>query len=170
MIAQHSKLAAGQLSPSRAAMGNWDVIRYCIQNHGISSMWRGMTLTVARDGLGVGCFFYAMTWTERQLTPPGQTPTVASTLISGAVAGLAYWVSSLPLDTIKTWQQSADLTGSTRFSVTDSIQKIYLETGHIGLAQRLMRGWQVAYFRGMPSAAITYSVYSFAYRRLQHTG
>jgi hypothetical protein len=149
-------------------MGNWDVIRHCIQNHGIFSLWRGIGMTIARDGIGVGCFFYSMAWTEQQLTPPGQAPSVASTLISGAVAGLAYWVSSLPLDTIKTWQQSADL--SVRFSVTDSIQKIYRETGPIGLGQRLLRGWQVAYFRGVPSAAITYSIYSFAYRHLQHAG
>jgi hypothetical protein len=35
------------------------------------------------------------------------------------------------------------------------------------VVRQLFRGWQVAYGRGIPSAAITISVYSWVYDELQ---
>jgi solute carrier family 25 carnitine/acylcarnitine transporter 20/29 len=164
LIAQHSKLAAGR-TVARLASGSWDVVRHAVQTHGATSLWRGAGMAVTRDAVGCGCFFYTMAWTQKQLTPRNEVPSFPVTVLSGGMAGLAFWVSILPLDTLKTWIQSSDLTESV--SASESLQRVYRQSGYQGLVQQLFRGWQVAYGRGIPSAAITISVYSMAYGMLQ---
>ena len=177
LIAQHSQRAAGEVLSHRAFGGSLDVIRYAIgkSGHGLMGiplLWRGVGWGVARDALGCGCFFYAMKWTEDLLTTSSwqyqeqvpRKPSFTTTLISGGVAGLAFWIAALPLDACKTWVQS-----STDWNVVISprhvLHQIYHKNGG-GLAavfERLHRGWQVAYGRGIPSSAITISVYSMVY-------
>jgi hypothetical protein len=164
LIAQHSKLADGQKVAVKNA-GSWDVIRHTIRQHGFKSLWRGVSWSIYRDALGCGCFFYAMAWTQHQLTIPGEQPSMAATMVSGGVAGLSFWVVALPLDTIKTWVQSSDLNTKT-VSAQSSVEKIYRQGGLVDVARQLFRGWQVAYTRGIPSAAITISIYSWAYQYL----
>jgi solute carrier family 25 (mitochondrial carnitine/acylcarnitine transporter), member 20/29 len=173
LIAQHSRSAEGQ-PISRLASGSWDLMRHSIREHGFLSLWRGAGLSVARDAFGCGCFFYALAWTQRQLTIPGDEsssrppPSFSATVVSGGLAGVAFWVVALPLDTVKTWIQSSDLAAAgSSVSAKESILAIYRATGYNGVFQQLFRGWQVAYGRGIPSAAITMAVYSLAYRRLQ---
>ena len=90
-----------------------------------------------------------------------------TTVLAGGLAGLSYWVVSLPMDTIKTWIQSGDL-GQPPVHVMRELRHTYATAGSgVGVAQRLLRGWQVAYTRGIPSAAITIAVYSAAYHALE---
>jgi Mitochondrial carrier protein len=93
-------------------------------------------------------------------------PGVLKTALAGAFAGLAYWVVALPLDAVKTWVQSVD-PGSPPIPVHSRIRNIYQESGSREVLRQLFRGWQVAYGRGMPSAAITLTVYSLAYREIE---
>jgi hypothetical protein len=167
LIAQHTKLADGQKVAVQNA-GSWDVVRHSIRQNGVAALWRGVSWSVYRDTLGCGCFFYAMAWTQHQLTPPGEQPGMTATIVSGGVAGLSFWVASLPLDTIKTWVQSSDL--NTTVSAQSAVEKIYRQGGLVGVVQQLFRGWQVAYSRGIPSAAITITIYSWAYRYLDGGG
>jgi len=164
LIAQHSKLAAGK-QVARLASGSFDVIQHSISEHGFFSLWRGAGLSITRDAVGCGCFFLTMGWIQRHLTAPGDSPSFPVTVFSGACSGLAFWLSALPIDTVKTWIQSSDLKVSV--SAKDSIQRVYQDSGYAGLLQQLFRGWQVAYGRGVPSAAITISVYCTAYQYLQ---
>jgi solute carrier family 25 (mitochondrial carnitine/acylcarnitine transporter), member 20/29 len=173
MIAQHSRLAAaGATAPFAASKGetyfrgSWDVIRHSVQKQGVLSLWRGTSWSIGRDGIGCGCFFYATAWAQQKLTLPGEKPSFSVIVLSGALAGLAYWVAALPMDAVKTWIQSSDVTAET-LSVRDAIHKIYSEHGLVGVLQRLNRGWQVAYGRGIPSAAITITTYSLIYDHLQ---
>ena len=172
LIAQHSKLATATVASQFAKRdatyfrGSWDVIRHSVQKHGVLTLWRGNSWAVGRDGIGCGCFFYTMAWAQQKLTPVGEKPSFPITLCSGGLAGLAFWVSALPMDSIKTWIQSSDLEAAT-VTATDAIRKIYSEHGFVGVLHRLHRGWQVAYGRGIPSAAITMTTYSLIYNYLQ---
>jgi hypothetical protein len=172
LIAQHTKLANGGQGPKVGAVqqfaGSWDVVRHSMRQHGVAALWRGVSWSIYRDTLGCGCFFYAMAWTQHQLTEPGEQPGMTATIVSGGVAGLSFWVASLPLDTIKTWVQSSDL--NTTVSAQSAVQNIYRNSGVVGVVQQLFRGWQVAYTRGIPSAAITITIYSWAYRYLDGGG
>jgi hypothetical protein len=58
--------------------------------------------------------------------------------------------------------QSSDL--NTTVSTQSAVEKIYRQGGLVGVVHQLFRGWQVAYTRGIPLAAITITIYSWAYR------
>ena len=168
LIAQDSKLAAGQ-TVARYATNSWDVVRWTVQTHGVARLWRGASLTMWRDGIGVAAFFAAKRWTEEILTTRTTTaPTFGTSVLAGGLAGLAFWIVSLPLDTMKTWIQSADL-HQPPVHVGTELRRLWQQSNANPwrVAQRLLRGWQVAYGRGIPSAAITISVYSTAYHALE---
>lgn len=173
LIAQHSKLAGSVtdsvLTISRSGgtifRGSWDVIQHAFQSRSILSLWRGVGWTVGRDGIGCGCFFLSLAWAQQVLTPVGEPPSLPVKLVSGGLAGFAFWAVALPMDSIKTWVQSSDLF-SDKVSVKGTIHKIYSENGVSGVLRSLLRGWQVAYGRGIPSAALTIAVYTFVYDAL----
>lgn len=92
LIAQDSKLAAGQIV-SRFATSSWDVIRWTIQSHGVSRLWRGAGITMLRDGIGVAAFFAAKRAVEETLgtaDPHRHPPTFATSVLAGGLAGLAF--------------------------------------------------------------------------------
>jgi hypothetical protein len=169
LIAQHSREAAAAKSvlaksETAVAASVKQLIRQTVAKHGWTSLWRGATWSVARDGWGCGWFFVTMAGTQQLLTEPGEQPTFPVTVVAGGMAGLAFWLTSLPLDTVKTWIQSAEV--GTTVTATESVSNILRQQGVRGVFQQLFRGWQVAYGRGFPSAAITISVYSSVYTYL----
>lgn len=171
LIAQHSKLAnsshpAGNNS-KKLFNGVYDVVRYAAQQRptGVLSLWRGVSLTMTRDAIGCGCFFYTMGFVQKQLTPEGAKPTFLVTVTSGGMAGLAFWVAALPMDTAKTLIQSSDI--NSRTTVRETVRNIFASKGLSRGMQRFFRGWQIAYSRGAPSAAITISVYSLLSKQLE---
>ena len=179
-----SALATSSSAPPATTSSSWGVIRSSVLHHGVSSLWRGAAWSVARDGWGCGWFFVTMFYAPHYIAPVLQAvtsnphssdPRTASsfaptsfpvTVVAGGMAGLAYWVTSLPLDTVKTWIQSASL-GDRAVSASESIRLIWQQHGTAGVVQQLFRGWQVAYGRGIPSAAITFTVYTAVFDRLQ---
>ena len=74
------------------------------------------------------------------------------------MAGFGYWAISLPLDALKTMVQ----TGMAK-SATGIISTLVRRDGLIGGVSQLYRGWQLAFGRGSPSAAITLSTYAAIY-------
>jgi solute carrier family 25 carnitine/acylcarnitine transporter 20/29 len=169
LIAQHTRLATSTIetlppttTTERNYRGSWDVIRQTYGVHGIRSLWRGIGWTVARDGIGCGCFFYSIALFQQLLTPVNESPSLGTKIISGGLAGFAFWVVALPMDSIKTWVQSSELHAKS-ISVSNSVHKIYIENGVFGVARSLLRGWQVAYGKGIPSAALIVVSYSFVY-------
>ena len=171
LIAQHTKLATltietvPSLSTERNFRGSWDVIRQTVHSTGIRSLWRGIGWTVGRDGIGCGCFFYSIAFFQQLLTPVNESPSFGTKVISGGLAGLAFWVVALPMDSIKTWVQSSELQAKS-ISVSKAVHKIYIENGVLGVTNALLRGWQVAYGKGIPSAALIVVSYSFIYDSL----
>ena len=145
--------------------GPMQVIKSTILSNGVSGLWRGMASTVLRDSLGCGCFFAALAYTQQLLTqnhkdrrdgPPSNSVLVTS----GAVAGVAFWLVGLPLDTMKTWIQN----GTARN--LQHAWQLAQQEGFMSGISSLNRGWQVAYGRGAPAAAITVTTYSLVYSAL----
>lgn len=161
LISQHTKLASG-LTSARQMSGPLDVIRSTIGTQGVLGLWRGLVMTVARDSLGCGCFFVSLAYCRQVLIEHSELPTFGITILSGMCAGLGFWVVALPLDTVKTWVQDGTAL-SARHVMSESIAR----HGWLGTSQRLCRGWQMAFGRGAPSAAITICTYDFLYRKLE---
>lgn len=145
--------------------GPLEVIRSTVRSKGVTGLWRGLIPTALRDSLGCGCFFATMAYTQNYLSrredemqddPPNNSVLV----LSGAVAGLGFWTVGLPLDTMKTWIQNGsakNLEDAWRLSQKD---------GFVNGIVSLNRGWQVAYGRGAPAAAITVTTYSLVFAAL----
>eukprot|EP00429_Kryptoperidinium_foliaceum_P009645 CAMPEP_0176002948 /NCGR_PEP_ID=MMETSP0120_2-20121206/916_1 /TAXON_ID=160619 /ORGANISM="Kryptoperidinium foliaceum, Strain CCMP 1326" /LENGTH=105 /DNA_ID=CAMNT_0017335565 /DNA_START=179 /DNA_END=496 /DNA_ORIENTATION=- len=89
-----------------------------------------------------------------------EEPNTPVLVASGAAAGVAFWLIGLPLDTMKTWVQN----GSAH-DLRHAWQLAQAE-GFLNGIQSLNRGWQVAYGRGAPSAAITVTTYSLIFSYL----
>jgi hypothetical protein len=148
---------------SRNKNGPIAVIRRTIQGNGFAGLWRGVGSTVLRDSVGCGFFFAAMAYSQEQLTPAhsNRPPQMALLILSGALAGVSFWLWALPVDTMKTWIQN----GTAR-NLSDAV-RISQRNGFAQSIPSLFRGWQVAYSRGAPSAAITVLTYSLVFQHLQ---
>ena len=136
------------------------VIKRTLRSDGIFGFWRGMPGALLRDSVGCGCFFVAMSSSQEFLSPNNDQPSAMVIAASGALAGLSFWVWSLPIDTMKTWIQN----GSAK-NLRHAFQLAFKE-GFVKGLYILSRGWPVAYGRGAPAAVITVSTYSFAYKFL----
>ena len=166
IVAQHSQEVDGDGKTSRnrnnMLKGPLSVIRNTITSDGVSGLWRGMGSTVLRDSVGCGCFFVAMACVQQKLSGDEQPPTRSSVILSGAAAGVSFWLWALPIDTMKTWIQSG-----TAKNLRHALQ-LSQARGLLHSIPSLLRGWQLAYGRGAPSAAITVTTYSLAYQYLTH--
>ena len=148
-------------------VGPISVIKRTIKSHGITGLWRGAASTVLRDSVGCGFFFVAMAYSQEQLTPAHssqqqqQPPSTSTVVLSGALAGVSFWLWALPVDTMKTWIQNGTATNM-RHALEISQRQGFAQS-----IPSLFRGWQVAYSRGAPSAAITVLTYSLVSQYLQ---
>ncbi|KAK0215080.1 carnitine/acyl carnitine carrier [Armillaria fumosa] len=105
----------------------YEVILNILRKNGIRGLYRGMTATAFRD-LGYGSYFFAYEATSRFFTPASdlplspseiqlllsqvdgqvRTPPWAAMLLAGGVAGIAGWMTTFPLDVVKTRMQSTE--------------------------------------------------------------
>ena len=67
---------------------------------------------------------------------------------------ISFWIIALPFDTVKTLVQ-VDYTG--RYSGFLECAKSIVRNEGVG---RLFRGWQAAFSRGIPGAAVTFWAYN----------
>ncbi|KAK0202319.1 carnitine/acyl carnitine carrier [Desarmillaria ectypa] len=98
-----------------------------LRKNGIRGLYRGIAATALRD-LGYGSYFFAYEATSRYFTPTldssvhpseiqlllsqvdGQVraPSWMAMLLAGGVAGIAGWMTTFPLDVVKTRMQSTE--------------------------------------------------------------
>ena len=74
------------------------------------------------------------------------------------MAGFGYWFASLPLDSLKTLVQTGKST-----SALETVKYLIERDGVYGGISQLYRGWQLAFGRGSPAAAVTLTTYSAVY-------
>jgi solute carrier family 25 carnitine/acylcarnitine transporter 20/29 len=145
-------------------------------------LWRGILPTILRDGPGIGLYFLTFESTKvlvhnyfylntNGLEDPQhqQRPQpIWCTLLAGSLAGIAFWIWALPLDTIKSNIEASFSSAPSKTNTTTSAdtnakysssewQWIRLIRGK-GLIH-LLRAWPVALGRGIPSAAVTLTTY-----------
>lgn len=139
------------------------VIQDTLKSNGVLGLWRGAASTVLRDSIGCGCYFLAMTYTQRRFSAnDGSPPGHVTLLASGVLAGISYWLAALPLDTMKTWIQNG-----TAKNMRHALE-LSMKDGPYQAMVALTRGWQMAYGRGAPSAAITVTTYALVFNFLNN--
>lgn len=168
LIAQDMELAKGKTrglsrnhisfgvkKSSKIMRGPVDVVRRVLLKDGLSGMWRGANVTILRDSFGCGLYFVAYEVGKDFFTRtlPAESSNLI-TLLAGACAGTGFWVVALPLDMIKTNIQ----TGKTE-SIVTALKDLAGKKGVVNTLGKLYSGWQLAFGRGAPSAAVTLYAY-----------
>ncbi|KAF0695947.1 Aste57867_13254 [Aphanomyces stellatus] len=146
--------------------GSLDVIRQVIKHEGPLALWKGLSATITRDSLGVALYFVGYDAVKSAL-PQDWDPT-SRVLVAGAAGGISFWTIALPFDTIKTVIQ---VNAHASSSSSAAAPRGMIQTGlhlvrHEGLG-RIFQGWQAAFSRGIPGAAITFYAYDTTMAYLQ---
>ena len=142
------------------------LVRSIYNKHGFRGLFRGLPVTMFRDGIGVAFYFAgfegckSLMTTDENIDDKDKTSTL---LVSGAVGGLSFWLVALPFDTLKTRIQID--TEHHRKPILAYANNIWKQYGWKGF----FHGWQVAFTRGIPSAAITFWSYYRAMEFLQES-
>jgi hypothetical protein len=138
-------------------------------------LWRGLLPTILRDGPGIGLYFLTFESTkvlflnyynntigthqpmEHAQQQQQQNQPLWCRLLAGSLAGIAFWVWALPIDTIKA---NIEASSSSYITNLSSPQRPCIRTIVDGEGIRyLLRAWPVALGRGIPSAAVTLTTY-----------
>lgn len=140
--------------------GPVDCMRQIVKADGILGLWKGMWPTLCRDGPGVGTYYAVFEMFRRYKTPEGQSSTFGVLMFSGAMAGIGYWVTAFPQDTIKSIIQT-DTTGRYRGMLHCGMELVK-EQGW----KRLYRGFSLGIYRGIPGAATTFTTHALVFKAI----
>ena len=135
------------------------VVRDIYKRNGISGFWIGIIPTIIRDAPGMGFYMISFDLVKKFLLHVHRNSSDNSNglevplwvrLVAGSAAGIAYWTWALPVDTFKTLIESSNMK---KFSPISAWHQFVSSFHH------LYRALPVAYARGIPSAAVTLTVY-----------
>jgi solute carrier family 25 (mitochondrial carnitine/acylcarnitine transporter), member 20/29 len=118
--------------------------------HGWRSLWKALGPTIIRDGPGVGLYFVTFDQTKRICKENNmfslQKSEIGLKVFAGSMSGIVFWTWAMPVDTIKTTIEST----INHQSIVPSWSTIF---------RRSFQALPLAYLRGIPSSAITLTVY-----------
>lgn len=154
-----------QVQPKESAIKTTgDAARHVYRNGGITSVFRGFTATFMRDGLGSAAYFGSYEFMKAHSTPTGEAPTVATTLISGGVAGMLNWAVALPIDTLKSRLQVAPE------KYPNGIRSVFTEVMRTEGAGALYRGFGPVMARAFPANAACFLGFESSMKFLTYMG
>ncbi|TYZ57699.1 hypothetical protein PybrP1_009724 [[Pythium] brassicae (nom. inval.)] len=138
---------------SRTYRGAAHCVAQVARQEGVLALWRGLPTTVLRDSLGLACYFLGYDFARARLRSVAalRGHDSAVLLAAGAAGGVSFWAVALPFDTVKSLIQVDGTRGEYTGLVTGA-SRLVREHG----ASHLFRGWQAAFSRGVPGAAITF--------------
>lgn len=124
---------------------------------GLTGLFRGHVAMTLREAIGCGCYFVVFQHVVRRFLREDQSFHDVSPLVhllAGGCAGVAFWTSSYPIDSVKTKQQikKADYM---RLNFRQSCRRLYRTEGLRGL----YRGFSVTALRAFPGNAVLIAVY-----------
>jgi solute carrier family 25 carnitine/acylcarnitine transporter 20/29 len=168
--------------------GPVDAARQIIRTAGVRSLWLGLGPMMLRDAPGLAAWYGTFEGVRRALLPPGSDPSQApvwKTLLSGASAGVAFWVCAFPQDTIKNIIQTrgmdmrmhqlehaagvAPVAAPSSVGVAAPSAAAVSTEGFVSTGARLVReegfkrlwrGFSIAALRGIPGASSTFLTYT----------
>jgi solute carrier family 25 (mitochondrial carnitine/acylcarnitine transporter), member 20/29 len=132
--------------------------------NGIFGLYRGLMATLWREVPGNAFYFSAYALTKQQLAAAQHLDGTAdlgapSLMLAGALAGMAFWIPMLPVDTIKTKLQTDSPFHPKYNGIWDCGVKIVQKEGVAGL----FRGYTPCLARSAPANAVTFLAYEVAH-------
>ena len=155
LIAQHTHIAEGttHLLKYGIMKGPIDVVKATYKDKGVFGLWKGAGITLVRDFFGMGTFFVCFELGKRtvpSITGDPEPSSKINTIGAGMMAGFGCWCIALPMDALKTLVQ----TGKAK-SARNVVLKLLERDGVVSTAKQLCTGWQLAFGRGTPAAAVS---------------
>ncbi|KAI9004451.1 mitochondrial carrier domain-containing protein [Hyaloraphidium curvatum] len=117
---------------------------------GISSLFRGTTATLLRDGPASMAWFATYEVVKKMLQPKDGTLSPGAILFAGGMAGIANWTVAIPPDVVKSRLQTAP--AGTYKGIVDCTVKTVAEGG----PQALFKGLGPAMLRAFPANAANF--------------
>jgi len=129
----------------------------------VRALYRGWSATVVRDSFGVAFWFWGFDFAQRSMKKFLGTEhlCIYHLLLCGSFSGICFWSVALPFDTLKSKIQCSYL-DSPSLSMRSLLGKLSLSQ-----VPTLFRGYQVAFGRGIPGAAITLTVHNLISRHVE---
>ncbi|XP_050528718.1 mitochondrial ornithine transporter 1-like isoform X2 [Daktulosphaira vitifoliae] len=132
--------------------------RELVNNNGVLALFRGLTITLARELPSYFCFFGAYEAIRETLKPEGGSREdcgLVATSVAGGVGGILLWAVTFPVDVVKSRIQLDDAISTRRW--VPMLMNIYQNEGfsalYSGLAPTLVRT--------VPSSAMLFIVYEY---------
>ncbi|XP_063902175.1 mitochondrial carnitine/acylcarnitine carrier protein-like [Zophobas morio] len=133
---------------------------------GFRSLARGFCATLTRDCVGSAFYFSTYEYLKNFFTPAnGNGPTAIGTLIAGGFAGIMYWITVLPIDTLKSKLQIAPLT-----KYPNGMRSVFVEMIRTDGPLALYRGLIPVVLRAFPANAACFFGYETAVKALNFIG
>lgn len=160
--------------------GPIDCARQIVREGGLPRLWLGLGPMMLRDVPGLGAWYGCFEGVRRLLVPAGEDPSQTpkwKILLSGATAGVAFWVFAFPQDTIKNIVQTRGMSMALEKELGAAAKNLeshappqpalkplgffatgadLVRTEGVG---RLWRGFSIAALRGIPGASSTFLTY-----------
>ncbi|GLH01426.1 Congested-like trachea protein [Gryllus bimaculatus] len=155
---QMSRGAAG----GEVARGPLQCLVRVARVEGARGVWRGLGATAARDSSGVAVYFVTYEWLARAMAPGGDQPlSTGRVLLAGGLAGTVSWISSFPVDVVKSRLQVDGMDGPRRYSgFWDCCRQSVRAEG----LSFLGRGLTSTVLRAFPMNAATFAVVTWVFR------
>ncbi|XP_012658920.1 mitochondrial basic amino acids transporter isoform X1 [Otolemur garnettii] len=144
-----TRLQLQDAGPARAYRGSLDCLVQTYQREGLRGVNRGMVATLLRETPSFGVYFLAYDVLTRSLgCEPGDRLLVPKLLLAGGTAGIASWLSTYPVDVVKSRLQADGLRGAPCYrGIVDCMRQSYQAEGWRvftrGLASTLLRAFPV---------------------------
>ncbi|XP_062037263.1 mitochondrial basic amino acids transporter isoform X1 [Lepus europaeus] len=135
--------------PARTYKGSLDCLAQIYRREGLRGVNRGMASTLLRETPSFGVYFLAYDVLTRALgCEPGEPLLVPKLLLAGGVSGMASWLSTYPVDVVKSRLQADGVRGAPRYrGMLDCARQSYQAEGWRvftrGLASTLLRAFPV---------------------------
>ena len=145
-----------------------ECVRYIYGARGVSGFYQGLTPTILRTVPSTAAYFGCYEWTRGLLLPRGADRSAdlrpEHILIAGGVGGVMYWLSTFPVDSIKSAMQSDAIIPNRRryASMSDAVRQLYADGG----IARFYRGVVPCVLRAFPANSACFLVYEYAHSAL----
>lgn len=134
-------------------------IRYTVKTHGFKSLFQGLSATFMRNVPANALFFpinelvkgKCAEWEGVSI----DNISLMSRFVSGACAGLGYWVTTYPLDVLKATSQSFEYPN--RLPYMQTVRHVYTNGGEKQSFRNFFRGFAPCAIRAIPACACMFT-------------
>ncbi|XP_023347945.1 mitochondrial carnitine/acylcarnitine carrier protein [Eurytemora carolleeae] len=141
--------------------GQLDCFKHILRSEGVQGLFRGTTLTLARDIPGFATYFLVYEHLRTLVRQENTSVSLTTTAFIGGLAGMIAWSVQIPVDNLKNRLQASKDMGGVRLQ--SALKKMYLEGG----ISQLYRGSAVVLLRAFPANAATFVGYEWTIQLLQ---